>query len=40
MIPCRALQNLLPRIQQVYQEREGRNQHVGLHGKVAGSGQS
>ena len=37
---ARALRELLPRIRQVHEEREGRNRHIGLHGKMAGSSQS
>ena len=37
---CRALWELLPRIQQVYEEGEGWNSHIGLHGKMADSSWS
>ena len=35
-----SLWELLPRIQQVYEETEGWNQRIDLHGKVAGSSRS
>ena len=38
---CERCENYyVPRIQQVYEEREGWNQFAGLHGKVVESSQS
>ena len=40
MILCRVLRELLPSIQQVYEDIEGLNHCIGLHGKMAGSSWS